>query len=82
MADIKKNAKAGNMVSGSSSLSSMVWDRWVPGLSRLIQLDLLTVERMQDPCKRSSPYTTVYSEIHPDASPAPGGLAPNADVKK
>lgn len=113
MADIKKNAKAGNMVSqranrgrpvGSNHTTKRtpshgVWQADIPPTghpSRItlaytrshivwpspIHRPLLILERVQDSGQRPRPYPTVHSEIHPDASTAPSGFAPDADIEK
>lgn len=74
MADIKKNAKAGNMV--SRGICGYIPDAELRPVFRL------TLERMQDPSQGSSPYTTIYPEIHSDASPTTSRLAAYADIEE
>ena len=45
-------------------------------------IQVLTAERMQDPSKGSSPYTSIHPEVHPDASPATSRLAQDADIEE
>jgi len=45
-------------------------------------IQVLTAERVQDPSKGSSPYTSIYPEIHPDASSITSGLAQDADIEE
>jgi hypothetical protein len=83
MADIKKNAKAGNMVRHAGRRPS-ISDHGrpsVPSFTCRSSTELIT-ERMQDPSKGSSPYTSIHPEIHPDASPATSCLAQDADIEK
>jgi len=42
----------------------------------------LISERMQDPSKGLGPYTSIYTEVHTDASPATSRFAQDADVEK
>jgi hypothetical protein len=77
MADIKKNAKTGNMVRGPDAVylgKRMVPSSWTPFLTETTRTALIS-ERMQDPSKGSSPYTSIHPEIHPDASPTASRLA-------
>jgi len=85
MADIKKNAKAGNMVRrpgpGRRPSISDPGRPLVPSLACRSSTALM-IERMQDPSKGLGPYTSVHPEIYPDASPATSRLAQNADVEE
>jgi hypothetical protein len=86
MADIKKNAKAGNMVrhaqaqAGGRLPARRIVHFGLGSPSHAIQV--LTAERMQDLSQGSSPYTSIYPEIHPDASSTTSRLAQDADIEK
>ena len=85
MADIKKNAKAGNMVrQPGPSRRPSISDPGRPLVPSFAcrSSTALIIERMQDSSKGSSPYTSVHPEIHPDAGPATSRLAQNADVEE
>ena len=45
-------------------------------------IQALTAERMQDPSQGLGPYTSIYPEIHPDASSTTSRLAQDADVEE
>jgi hypothetical protein len=82
MADIKKNAKAGNMVRQAQAGGRLgSFNRAGPSF-RCWSSTALISERMQDPSKGSSPYTSIHPEIHPDASPTTSRLAQDADVEE
>lgn len=86
MADIKKNAKAGNMVSGCIG--------WVArdccALSALLSASSVsfpvrfanTLERMQDSRQRPCADETVYAKVYSNAGAASSGLVADADAKK
>jgi hypothetical protein len=83
MADIKKNAKAGNMVRHVGRRAS-ISDHGlppVPSFTCRSSTELMS-ERMQDPSQRLGPYTSIYPEIHSDASPTTSRLAQDADVEE
>jgi hypothetical protein len=83
MADIKKNAKAGNMVRQPGRRPSISGHGHppLPSFSCGISTELIP-ERMQDPSKGFSPYTSIYPEVHPDASSITSRLAQDADVEE
>ena len=74
MADIKKNAKAGNMVSVPCLTLTI--------LRQVKPASLISTERMQNTRKRPRTDTAVHAKVYADAGTATGGVVADANAKE